>query len=69
MTTRAEKIREEVTAIRIEVRMVELRRLALESAAAYEFADAALRRELRELIDNEPDGTQAYPSQSRRKQA
>jgi hypothetical protein len=59
MKSRSELIREEVTAIRIELQLVRLRRLAIDSASAFERADAALLRKLRELIDGDrPNSTQ-----------
>jgi hypothetical protein len=53
MTTRNELIRREVTAIRIELRLVQLRRLAAATADAYDRANSALRNALADMIDDE----------------
>jgi hypothetical protein len=50
MKTRSELVAKEVAAIKVELEMVKLRRLATASASAFERADAALSRELRAMI-------------------
>jgi hypothetical protein len=50
--TRDEQIHRLAQAIKQEARIVALRRLAIESAAAFERADANLVHELRSLIDD-----------------
>jgi hypothetical protein len=52
-TSRAQKMREEVASIHAWSEVVKLRRLASKTAAAYEHANAMLRRELAALIDGD----------------
>jgi hypothetical protein len=59
LSRRSLMIREEVTAIRIEVQLVRLRRLAMLSTSAFERLDATLSRALREMIidDDRPNSS------------
>jgi hypothetical protein len=52
MTSRDEIVREMATDLKIRARIWGLKRFALKTAAAFERADPALSRELRELIDD-----------------